>query len=113
MRTRSSTTTPRLAYVELHDDEKAATITAFVERALAFYAEHGITAKRLMTDNGFGYVKSRSLRELLTRHGILWAPRTPFLVLLGFEACISCFTRARIPNRAQFGKSVWARPARR
>ncbi|MBA3842922.1 MAG: DDE-type integrase/transposase/recombinase [Actinobacteria bacterium] len=40
----------RLAYVELHDDEKAATVTAFMERALAFYAEHGIAVKRLMTD---------------------------------------------------------------
>jgi transposase len=27
----------RLAYVELHDDEKAATVTAFVERGLAFF----------------------------------------------------------------------------
>ena len=57
----------RLAYVELHDDEKAATVTGFVERALAFFAEHGITAKRLMTDNAFSYVKNRSLRELLAR----------------------------------------------
>jgi len=59
----------RLAYVELHDDEKAATVTGFVERALAFYASHS-TAKRLMTDNGFSYVKNRSLAELLNRHGI-------------------------------------------
>ncbi|MBA3366545.1 MAG: transposase, partial [Actinobacteria bacterium] len=59
----------RLAYVELHDDEKAATVTAFVERALSFFAEHGIIAKRLMTDNGFSYVKNRSLRELLTHEG--------------------------------------------
>jgi len=60
----------RLAYVELHDDEKAATVTGFVERALAFYADHGITARRLMTDNGFSYVKSRALRELLARYEI-------------------------------------------
>jgi hypothetical protein len=40
----------RLAYVELHDDEKAATVTGFVERALAFYSEHGIVAQRLRTD---------------------------------------------------------------
>jgi transposase len=40
----------RLAYVELHDDEKAETVTAFVERALAFYESHGIAAKRVMTD---------------------------------------------------------------
>ena len=38
----------RLAYVEIHDDEKAATVTGFVERALAFFASHGITAKRLL-----------------------------------------------------------------
>ena len=41
----------RLAYVELHRDERAATVTGFVERALAFYAQHGVSAKRLMTDN--------------------------------------------------------------
>jgi hypothetical protein len=40
----------RLAYVELHDDERAATVTGFLERALAFFATHGITAQRVMTD---------------------------------------------------------------
>jgi hypothetical protein len=40
----------RLAYVELHDNEKAATVTAFVARALEWFAAHGIRAKRLMTD---------------------------------------------------------------
>ena len=54
----------RLAYVELHDDERAVTVTGFVERALAFFDEHGIACKRLMTDNAFGYVKSHSLRGL-------------------------------------------------
>jgi transposase InsO family protein len=68
----------RLAYVELHDDEKAATVTGFVERALAFFAEHGIVAKRLMTDNGFSYVRNRSLRELLTRHGIRHLTTQPY-----------------------------------
>jgi transposase InsO family protein len=60
----------RLAYVELHDDEKAATIVGFLERALAFYHEHGITAKRLMTDNAWAYVRSRELRRLLERNQI-------------------------------------------
>jgi transposase InsO family protein len=68
----------RLAFVELHDDEKAATVTSFVERALAFFAEHGIPAKRLMTDNGFSYVKNRSLRELLARHGIRHLTTKPY-----------------------------------
>src|SRR6266566_101420 len=68
----------RLAYVELHSDEKAATVTAFVERALAFFAEQGIVASRLMTDNGFSYVKNRSLRELLNRHGIRHLTTEPY-----------------------------------
>ena len=68
----------RLAYVELHDNEKAATVTGFVERALAFYAEHGILAKRLMTDNGFSYVKNRSLRELLAHHEIRHLTTQPY-----------------------------------
>jgi transposase InsO family protein len=68
----------RLAYVELHDDEKAATVTAFVVRALAFYAEHGIDAKRLMTDNAFAYKRNRSLRELLARTGIRHLRTEPY-----------------------------------
>jgi transposase InsO family protein len=68
----------RLVYVELHDDERAATVTGFVERALAFFAEHGIGVKRLMTDNGFSYVKNRSLRELLARRGIRHLTTRPY-----------------------------------
>jgi len=68
----------RLAYVELHDDEKAATVTGFVERALAFFADHGILAKRLMTDNGFSYVKNGSLRELLAEHDIQHLKTAPY-----------------------------------
>jgi transposase InsO family protein len=60
----------RLAYVELHPDEKATTVTAFVERALAFFASHGIESKRLMTDNAFAYAKNCSLREVLAAEDI-------------------------------------------
>jgi transposase InsO family protein len=68
----------RLAYVELHDDEKAATVTGFVQRALTFFAEHGIVARRLLTDNAFTYIHNRSLRELLTSHGIRHLTTKPY-----------------------------------
>ena len=55
----------RLAYSEIHDDERAATVTAFTRRALDWFLEHGIVAERLMTDNAFAYVHNRSLRTLL------------------------------------------------
>jgi transposase InsO family protein len=59
----------RLAYVELHPDERAETVTAFVERALGWFAAHGITARRLMSDNAWSYTHNRSLAELLAaRH---------------------------------------------
>src|SRR5262249_43686095 len=68
----------RLAYVELHGDEQATTVTAFVEHALAFFAQHGIVARRLMTDNGYSYVKNRTLRELLTTRGIRHLTTKPY-----------------------------------
>jgi transposase InsO family protein len=68
----------RLAYVELHADEKAATVTGFLERALASFAEHGIVAKRLLTDNAFSYVHNRSLRELLASHSIRHLTTEPY-----------------------------------
>jgi transposase InsO family protein len=55
----------RYAYSELHPDERADTVTAFVERALAHLAELGIEPKRLLSDNAFVYRHNRSLRELL------------------------------------------------
>jgi len=68
----------RLAYVELLDDERAATVTAFLARALAFYADHGISARRLMTDKAFTYTKNRSLRELLDAHDIRHLTTQPY-----------------------------------
>lgn len=60
----------RLAYSELHPDERAPTVVGFVERALAFFADHGIHSRRLMTDNAWTYTHSRALRELLDQRGV-------------------------------------------
>ncbi|UUY02999.1 helix-turn-helix domain-containing protein [Svornostia abyssi] len=40
----------RLAYAEVLPDEKAATAVGFLRRAIAFYARHGITVERVLTD---------------------------------------------------------------
>lgn len=45
----------RLAYVEVLGDEKATTAVGFLRRAVAFYAAHGITVQRVMSDNGACY----------------------------------------------------------
>ena len=71
----------RLAYVEVLADEKAMTAIGFLRRALAFFARHGITVERVMTDNGSAYVSGAhalacrllGLRHLRTRP---YRPRT-------------------------------------
>ena len=50
----------RLAFTEIHRDEKAQTVSGFVERALAFFAAHGIDPKRLQTDNAWTYTHNTS-----------------------------------------------------
>jgi transposase InsO family protein len=60
----------RLAYAEIHDDERAATVTAFTRRAFEFFEGRGIAIERLMTDNHFSYTKSISLAELLDRRAV-------------------------------------------
>jgi transposase InsO family protein len=68
----------RLAYAEIHEDQRALTVVGFLERALAFYTEHGITARRLMTDNAWAYARSRAVRRLLDRHQIRHLTTKPY-----------------------------------
>jgi transposase InsO family protein len=68
----------RLAYGELLDDEKATTVTAFVDRALAWFAARGITTHRLMTDGAWSYTRNRDLRELLGARGIRHIVTPPY-----------------------------------
>jgi transposase len=61
----------RLAYVEVLDDEKAVTAIAFLRRAVAFYAAHGVTVERLLTDNGSAYrssIHAVACRALRIKH---------------------------------------------
>jgi transposase InsO family protein len=67
----------RLAYSELHPDELAGTVDAFTRRALAWYAEHGITPKRVMTDNAWTYTRSQRLKDLLAAESIAHLTITP------------------------------------
>lgn len=60
----------RYAYSELHRDERATTVTGFVERGLAVFAEHGIEVKRLISDNAWTYTHNNSLAQLLSERGI-------------------------------------------
>jgi len=61
----------RLAYVEVLDDEKAATAVGFLRRAIAFFRRYGIRVERVLTDNGACYraiVHALACRSLGIRH---------------------------------------------
>jgi transposase InsO family protein len=71
----------RLAYSEILPDERKASAIAFLDRALGWFARHGVTVERIMTDNGSAYrshdfrraCADARLRHLRTRP---YTPRT-------------------------------------
>jgi transposase InsO family protein len=69
----------RLAYAEVLADETATTAVAFLRRALRFFARHGITVERVLTDNGSPYrstIHAVACRTLRIRH-LRTRPRRP------------------------------------
>ena len=61
----------RLAYAEVLQDERGATATAFLRRAVAWFQSFGITVERVLSDNGSCYrsrVHAAALAELRIRH---------------------------------------------
>ena len=71
----------RLAYVEVLADQRGPTCAAFLERTVTWFGARHITSRRVMSDNGSGYVSrafraacaARTLRHLRTRP---YTPRT-------------------------------------
>ena len=56
----------RLAYSEIHADERKETAVAFWRRARRFFAAHGITIRAVLTDNGNAY-RSKAWAKVLGR----------------------------------------------
>jgi transposase InsO family protein len=67
----------RLTYSEVHDDETTTTVLGFWERALAFFADHGITVTEVLTDNGPAY-RSRDWAATTTTQGIRHRRTRPY-----------------------------------
>jgi transposase InsO family protein len=71
----------RLAYVELHPDQRGATCAAFLERAARFMADAGCApTQAVMSDNAKAYTDSQAFLAVLDNIGarqILIPPRTP------------------------------------
>lgn len=67
----------RLAYAEALPDERKESCDAFLQRAVEWYALHGIRVQRVLTDNGPGY-KSTVWRQRCELHGIRHSRTRPY-----------------------------------
>jgi transposase InsO family protein len=60
----------RLAYAEVHPDEKGATAAQFLTRAAAYFAEHGIVRiQRVISDNALAYRRSQPFKDAVAKLG--------------------------------------------
>jgi len=67
----------RLAYTEILPSEGQADTTAFLQRALAWLARHGVSVQRVMTDNGSAY-RSRLFANALHQAGARHVRTRPY-----------------------------------
>jgi transposase InsO family protein len=67
----------RVAYAEIHDDETAATATAVLRRAVAWFAARGVVVERVLSDNGSPYV-SHLWRDVCAQLGIKHSRTRPY-----------------------------------
>ena len=59
----------RVAYAEIHTDEKAQTAIDVLQRAVAWFADHGVHVERVLSDNGACY-RSHAWSEACAALGI-------------------------------------------
>lgn len=67
----------RVAYVEILDDERGDTCAGFLERAVRWFAERGVSVERVMTDNGAGYL-AKAFAATCARHHIRQVRTRPY-----------------------------------
>lgn len=67
----------RIAYAEVLRDETGVTTAAFLRRALAWYRGLGIRVRRILTDNGSGYI-GRSFAHALERLRVVHKRTRPY-----------------------------------
>jgi transposase InsO family protein len=67
----------RVAYAEIHNDEKATTAIKVLRNAVAWFATRGISIERVLSDNGSAY-KSHAWRDACTELGIRAKKTRPY-----------------------------------
>jgi transposase InsO family protein len=101
----------RLAYTEVLPSEGQADTTAFLERALAWLARHGVTVERVMTDNGAAY-RSKFFAKTLQTAGARHIRTRPYGSSAERAQAIQPWINSYNPTRSHAGiggLSPWTR----
>jgi transposase-like protein len=89
----------RLAYVELHPDQRGATCAGFLRRAAAWFTDQGCgPIQALMSDNALAYVKSTDFAAALADLGARQIPIPPRTPRWNGKVCVSALLPP--PDRA-------------
>jgi transposase InsO family protein len=67
----------RIAYAEIHDDEKAVTAIGVLQRSVSWFAARGITVERVLSDNGSAY-NSKLWKQTCAELGITVKKTRPY-----------------------------------
>jgi transposase InsO family protein len=67
----------RIGYIEICPDERATTAAGVLQRAVAWFAEHGVTVERVLSDNGSCY-RSTLWRDTCDDLGITHKRTRPY-----------------------------------
>jgi transposase InsO family protein len=67
----------RVAFSQIHPDQKAPSAVAFLKATIAYYASLGITVQRVMTDNGACYI-SKKFRKACADLGLKHIRTKPY-----------------------------------
>ena len=91
----------RVAFVQMHPDEKRPSVVAFLEAAVAHYKALGVTIKRLITDNGPAYrsqlfartCQALGIKHTFTRH---YRPQTNGKAERFIQTCLREWAYGRV-----------------
>ena len=96
----------RAGFVQMHVDERKGSAIEFLKASVAHYAAHGVTIKRLLTDNGSAYrskLFSKTCQALGIKHSFTrpYTPQTNGKAERFIQTCLREWAYGRIWHNSQ------------